>query len=120
MESLEKRESLNIDYRILHPDGSIRWIVSRGRPYSEAPGQPQSLMGVSSDVTLRKMTEMQLSESQTLLSALVDSTSDMIWSVDAERFGLLTFNRGLFDYFLKERDLRIEVGMRPGGSPADR
>ena len=113
-QSLEKRESLNVDYRILHPDGSIRWIVARGRPYSEAPGRPQSLMGVSSDVTQRKMTELQLSESQTLLSALVDSTSDMIWSVDAERFGLLTFNRGLSEYFLSQRGIRIEVGMDPG------
>ena len=113
-QTLEKREPLTVEYRILHPDGSIRWVIARGRPYSEAPGQPMRLMGVSSDVTQRKMTELQLSESRTLLSALVDSTSDMIWSVDSERFGLLTFNRGLSEYFLKERGLHIEVGMDPG------
>ena len=38
----------------------------------------------------------------------------MIWSVDSERFGLLTFNRGLSEYFLTERGLHIEVGMDPG------
>ena len=113
-ESQEKRESLRVEYRIVQPGGSIRWIVSRGRPYPKAPGQPERLMGVSSDVTQRKMTELQLGESQTLLSALVDSTSDMIWSVDSERFGLLTFNRGLSEYFLSQRGIRIEVGMDPG------
>ncbi len=112
-QSLEKRESLNVEYRILHPDGSIRWVVSSGRPHSEAPGQPMRLMGVTSDVTQRKMTELQLSESRTLLAALFDSTSDMIWSVDSERFGLLTFNRGLYEHFLKQRGIHIEVGMRP-------
>ncbi|OPY86596.1 MAG: Sensor histidine kinase TmoS [Syntrophaceae bacterium PtaU1.Bin231] len=114
LESLERRQPLNVEYRILHPDGGTRWIASRGRPYAAASGLPGRLMGVSSDVTPRKITEVQLRESQTLLSALVDSTSDLIWSVDAERFGLLTFNRGLFDYFLNERGIRIEVGMDPG------
>jgi two-component system sensor kinase FixL len=113
-QTLEKREPLTVEYRILHPDGSIRWVIARGRPSSETPGQPMRLMGVTSDVTQRKMTELQLSESRTLLSALVDSTSDMIWSVDSERFGLLTFNRGLSEYFLKERGLHIEIGMDPG------
>ena len=113
-QSLEKRGPLHVEYRILHPDGSLRWIVSRGHPSSEAPGKPKRLMGVSSDVTRRKMAELQLSESRTLLSALVDSTSDMIWSVDSERFGLLTFNRSLYEYFLNQRGIRIEAGMDPG------
>jgi PAS domain S-box-containing protein len=111
--SLETREPLDVEYRILHPDGKIRWIVARGRPYSGTSGLPERLMGVSSDVTQRKMTELQLSESRTLLSALVDSASDMIWSVDSEHFGLLTFNRGLYEYFLNQRGIRIETGMRP-------
>ncbi len=113
-QSLERREPINVEYRILHPGGDIRWIVSRGHLYSDAPGRPKRLMGVSSDVTQRKQTELQLSESRTLLAALVDSTSDMIWSVDSERFGLLTFNRGLSEYFLNQRGIRIEVGMDPG------
>jgi PAS domain S-box-containing protein len=35
------------------------------------------------------------------LSTIIDSTSDLIWSVDAERFRLVTFNRALRDYFRK-------------------
>ena len=58
------------------------------------------MLGLSLDITERKQMELQLSESQTLLSSLINSTSDMIWSVDAEHFGLLTFNRGLYEYFL--------------------
>ena len=113
-ESMKTREPMRVEYRILHPDGTTRWINSRGRFYSGESGRPDCLMGVSSDVTQRKATELQLSESRTLLSALVDSTSDMIWSVDAERFGLLTFNRGLSDYFFSQRGIRIEAGMDPG------
>jgi PAS domain S-box-containing protein len=112
-QSLEKRELLAVEYRIRHPDGSIHWLMARGRPYSRASELPERLMGVCSDVTQRKMMELQLTESRTLLSALVDSTSDMIWSVDSEGFGLLTFNRGLYEYFLNQRGIRIEAGMCP-------
>ena len=73
-------------------------------------------MGLSLDITERKSLEVQLSDSQTLLSALINSTSDMIWSVDAERFGLLTFNRGLSEYFLHGG---IGLDIKPGMTPDD-
>ena len=111
--SKEKRELLVVEYRIVHPDGSLRWIVSHGRSYPGITGQPGRFMGTSTDVTGRKELEIKLGESRALLSSLVDSTPDMIWSVDAGRFGLLTFNSGLSEYFMKQRGIQIEIGMRP-------
>jgi formate hydrogenlyase transcriptional activator len=111
--AIQSGESLHCDYRIVLPDGSIRWIVARGQHFLKSTGEPDRLMGLSLDITERKQMELQLSESQTLLSSLVNSTSDMIWSVDAEHFGLLTFNRGLYEYFCHHRDIHIEAGMRP-------
>jgi formate hydrogenlyase transcriptional activator len=106
-------ENLLCDYRIVLPEKKIRWIVARGKRYLKSTGEPERLMGMSFDITDRKQMELQLSDSQTLLSALVNSTSDLIWSVDSERFGLLTFNRGLYEYFLHEIGIQIEVGMTP-------
>jgi two-component sensor histidine kinase/PAS domain-containing protein len=61
---------------------------------------------------LRK-SDRELTESQTMLTAIIDSTSDMIWSVDSASFGLLAFNQGLRDYFLRKHGIGIAVGMRP-------
>ncbi|MEQ8253996.1 MAG: sigma 54-interacting transcriptional regulator, partial [Smithellaceae bacterium] len=47
------------------------------------------------------------------LNALINSTPDMIWSVDSERFGLTMFNSGLYEYFLHGIGLHIHVGMTP-------
>jgi len=33
------------------------------------------------------------------ISAVMNSTKDFIWSVDPERFGLLTWNKAFRDYF---------------------
>jgi len=46
------------------------------------------------------------------LCALIDSTDDIIWSVDLE-FRLTTFNRTVERYFRENFDVRVELGMRP-------
>jgi PAS domain S-box-containing protein len=111
--TLQTGEFLHCDYRIVLPDGSIRWMVARGQRYQNLTGQPERMMGISFDITERKGLELRLDDSQTLLTSLVNSTPDLIWSVDSEHFGLLTFNRGLYEYFLRQRDFQIKAGMRP-------
>jgi PAS domain S-box-containing protein len=112
-QSIDMQNFLRVEYRIRKADGSIRWIVARGRHYCDALGCSSRLMGVSMDITERKQTEIQLHWSQTLLDTLINSTPDLIWSVDAEHFGLLTFNRSLCEYFLHGVGIHIKVGMRP-------
>jgi len=48
------------EYRIVHPDGSIRWMAARGRPYFSHSGAPERLMGVAIDISERKQMEEQL------------------------------------------------------------
>ena len=112
-QTLQSGETLRCDYRIILPDGAIRWIGSRGHRFLKSTGEPDRMLGLSLDITERKQMELQLKKSQTSLNTLINSTSDLIWSVDAEHFGLLTFNRGLYDYFLHSVGLHIKVGMRP-------
>ena len=119
-QALQSGEELRCDYRIILPDGNTRWIGARGQRHLKSNGGPDRLLGLSLDITERKALELQLSESQALLASLVNSTSDLIWSVDSERFGLLTFNRGLSEYFLHNHRIHIKTGMRPEDMlPAD-
>lgn len=111
--TLRSGETFNCDYRIVLPDGSIRWIVSRGQRFLKSTGEPGRLMGMSLDTTERKWAEAALEESRTQIAAVMDSTKDFIWSVDPERFGLLTWNRAFRDYFFEQRGIELEVGMTP-------
>jgi two-component system, cell cycle sensor histidine kinase and response regulator CckA len=76
-------------------------------------GTKEYINGFALDITERKKWEKDLWESRALLNAIVQSTSDFIWSVDAQEFGLLYFNGSLQDYFLRERGIPIRIGMRP-------
>ena len=89
-------------------------------PLRNPAGEITGTVGIALDVTARKRAEAALRESQALTNAIVDSTSDMIWSVDPQGFGLLTFNRGLRDYYLHRRGIRLHPGMRQEDLFADR
>ena len=45
------------EYRILKSDGSLRWMASRGRVRCDAAGNARYLMGVTLDITERKLAE---------------------------------------------------------------
>ena len=42
------------EYRIVRPDGSIRWIHDRGAPVRDESGSPVRLVGIAEDITTRK------------------------------------------------------------------
>ncbi len=46
-----------IEYRILRPDRTVRWISGRGRRMDDAHGKPTRVFGVSMDITERKEAE---------------------------------------------------------------
>jgi len=59
-EAIWTREDFREEYRIVHPDGTIRWMAARGRPHFDSSGEPERLMGVSVDISERKQMEDQL------------------------------------------------------------
>lgn len=54
------QEPYILDYRIVHPDGSIRWVYEQGQAVFDSEGNPLYLDGVIFDVTERKQAEEAL------------------------------------------------------------
>ena len=49
----------HVEYRIVRPDGSVRWVEGRGDVSRDARGRPVRMLGVCADVTARKMGEAE-------------------------------------------------------------
>lgn len=49
-----------IEYRIIRPDGSMRWIWSRGFPVRNEAGEIYRVVGIAEDITARKQVEEDL------------------------------------------------------------
>jgi PAS domain S-box-containing protein len=53
-------DGYEVEYRIVRPDGQVRWIFGRGRVIRDATGKPVRYSGVDIDITERKRQEDQL------------------------------------------------------------
>lgn len=54
-----------VEYRVRHRDGSIRWIYTRGRMQRDEHGRPIRFAGIDWDITERKRAEDQIKASLT-------------------------------------------------------
>jgi diguanylate cyclase (GGDEF)-like protein/PAS domain S-box-containing protein len=62
-----------IEYRMLRPDGSIRWIESRGFPVRDDAGELVRVAGVAKDITERKRAAQELRASEGRFSDMLGS-----------------------------------------------
>ena len=69
MEATQSEKEVSVDYRTLRPDGSVRWITSRGRLQPGPSGESERLMGVSIDITKFKRVEEELRQLKERLQA---------------------------------------------------
>jgi PAS domain S-box-containing protein len=59
-DTLANRTPYLIEYRIVRPDGDVRWIEARGQMFLSGEGDPERFVGVCMDVTDRKRAEEEL------------------------------------------------------------
>jgi PAS domain S-box-containing protein len=53
--AVRRRETFKIEYRIIRPDGRVRWMLATGGAlYDEATGEPTRILGNDADITERK------------------------------------------------------------------
>ena len=59
------------DYRVVQPDGAVRWVSARGKLVRDAQGQVQRFTGASVEITARKQAETTVREANELLETRI-------------------------------------------------
>jgi two-component system, NarL family, sensor histidine kinase UhpB len=59
--ALAEHSDFIAEFRIVRPDGELRWLSDHGRPSYDADGVPVRLAGTVQDITDRKLAEAKLS-----------------------------------------------------------
>jgi len=66
LECFENKSDLSLEYRIVHSDGSIRWINNVGKTLTDEAGNRTIACGIQIDITEHKELELQLHHAQRL------------------------------------------------------
>jgi diguanylate cyclase (GGDEF)-like protein/PAS domain S-box-containing protein len=112
LQLLEETEELRgYEVQFKRKDGTRIWVKLSTRKTYAADGVTPINEGFIEDITEQKKSESALKKAEANLSALIESTQDLIWSVDLD-YRLITFNRALQQNIQKNYGVRLAAGMR--------
>lgn len=83
-EALRDGSPYNLEYRIIRPNGEVRFIHSEAVVHRAESGRPRSMMGMMQDITARKQAEEVLQISEARYRLIADHLNDIIWQLDQE------------------------------------
>jgi len=65
--------AFEVEYRVVRPDGSMRWITARGFPVRDDSGTIIRIAGIAKDITERKLAVQALRDSESRFSDLLQN-----------------------------------------------
>ncbi len=94
--ALSGEKELDLEFRILHPDGSIHHLAGKAIVLTDETGKPYRMAGVNYDITALKETEQALRHSESLAHTVLENSPVGI-SVRAADGQLLLYNQAWVD-----------------------
>ena len=88
--SIERGTEFSSEFRVVRPNGAVRFLVARGKVYNDDGGQPSRLTGVTWDVSERREAEENLRITASKLVAesrfreLLDASPDAVLVVNRQ------------------------------------
>jgi two-component system, cell cycle sensor histidine kinase and response regulator CckA len=94
-QSAESGADLDVEFRVVRPDGSVRWLRNHGKVLYDRGGDPVAMTGACVDVTERRQMEEQLGQVQRM-----DAVGRLAGGVAHEVNNMMTAILGFTDLLL--------------------
>ncbi|OUL33678.1 PAS domain S-box protein [Nostoc sp. 106C] len=92
MRSIQEGVTYDIEFRLVLPNGNIRWAATKGQVFYDQTGKAVRMIGVDMDISDRKQAEQKIREQAALLDIATDaivvrnlSHEILFWNRGAER-----------------------------------
>ncbi|MBE8985677.1 PAS domain-containing protein [Nostoc sp. LEGE 12450] len=77
--AVDTGEEYDIEFRVVYPNGTIRWALSQGKVLYDQDGQPIQMAGIDLDITERKRSAETLRESEERFRQLAENIDAVFW-----------------------------------------
>lgn len=77
--AIKGRAGSTTEFRIVRPDGQIRWVTDLGTVEHDEAGQPRSMIGMVTDITEKRAAADAIRESEERFRNIADNSPVMIW-----------------------------------------
>ncbi len=108
-QALNGEKNFNTEFRIVWPDGGIRYIQAIAQVINDANGQPLRMIGVNTDITDRINAGIALRESEDRFRALTDTIPHMVWTARPDG-AVDYFNQPMINFFGRPLEELVEWG----------
>src|ERR1700756_4466460 len=78
--ALRERRMYEVEHRIRHKDGSVRWIWARGHGVFAPDGSLRFIEGLNLDMTRQKQAEEALRQSEQRWRSLAEALPQLVWT----------------------------------------
>jgi len=108
--AIRSGESYSDKYRILRPDGEVRWLNSRGQAVYDSENKPFLLAGIVMDISETKAVEQKLDERTRLLETILEQMPMAVVVAEAPTGRLLFANKRLDEVWRHSFKLAAGIG----------
>jgi two-component system, cell cycle sensor histidine kinase and response regulator CckA len=98
-QSAQSGADLDIEFRVIRPDGGVRWLRAHGQVFYDAAGDPVAMTGACVDITQRREVDEQLRRAQRM-----DTVGRLAGGVAHEVNNMMTVILGFSDLILPTLD----------------
>lgn len=83
-QAIDNHTLLSVEYRVVHPNGQVRWVLTTGQAMYAADGTPLRMVGVMMDISDRKQAEQALALSEAKFRGIYDQAAVGIGYADEQ------------------------------------
>jgi PAS domain S-box-containing protein len=117
-DAIQNRKPYTAEFRVVRPDGSIRWVTDRGKFYFAPKGVPQRGLGVAVDITDRKQAEEAIRETEERFRLVANTAPVLIWMSGTDKL-CTYFNKPWLEFSGQSLESQLGNGWANGVYPED-